>query len=236
LNAIFNAKHRQKSAKKKLLNGLLAMIRFIFMFYFELLRGGMVLFHCLRCGVCCTRYWIPLSHLDLFRLEFYGDVDVYFAVVLRNIFIYRSSKHYPVIDFKDRKYYLSLRNFHGRCIFLSDSGECLVHGFKPLACRFYPFKYTVMNNDIYIELQENAIRECPGLILDGKPINILTKKQLLSLARQRIMELKLYNEAVLEWNEEFSNKHTSLNKLIEFLLEKAEKHFKILNRKGLWIK
>ena len=196
----------------------------------------MVLFHCLRCGVCCTRYWIPLSHLDLFRLEFYGDVDVYFAAVLRNIFIYRSSKRYPVIEFKDRKYYLSLRNFHGRCIFLSDSGECLVHGFKPLACRFYPFKYTVMNNDIYIELQENAIRECPGLILDGKPINILTKKRLLTLARQRIMELKLYNEAVLEWNEEFSSKHTSLNKLIEFLLEKAEKHFKILNRKGLWIK
>ena len=196
----------------------------------------MVLFHCLQCGVCCTRYWIPLSHLDLFRLEFYGDIDVYFAAVLRNIFIYRSSKRYPIIKFKGHEYYLSLKNFHGRCIFLSNSDKCLVHGFKPLACRFYPFKYTVYNNSIHIEVEESAVRECPGLILNGKPISTLIKKQLLSLARQRIMELKLYSKAVLEWNKEFSSKYNSMNKLIEFLLEKAEKHFKILNRKGLWIK
>jgi len=196
----------------------------------------MVLFHCLRCGVCCTRYWIPLSHLDLFRLEFYGDVDVYFAVVLRNIFIYRSSKHYPVIEFKDRKYYLSLRNFHGRCIFLSDSGECLVHGFKPLACRFYPFKYTVMNNDISIEVEKTAVRKCPGLILDDKPIAGDIWRQLLMLARLRIIELNLYDKTVDEWNKYFSNKYNSLITLIDFLFERARRDFKTLSKNGLWIK
>ena len=54
----------------------------------------MVDFYCTKCGTCCTKYWIPLSHLDLFKLKFYGNINIYSAIVLRNIF--GSSKRHPV--------------------------------------------------------------------------------------------------------------------------------------------
>jgi len=196
----------------------------------------MVDFYCTKCGTCCTKYWIPLSHLDLFRLKFYGNIDIYSAIVLRNIFVCGSSKHYPAIVFDGHMYYLSLKSLHGRCIFLSDSGECLVHGFKPLACRFYPFKYTVMNNDISIEVEKTAVRKCPGLILDDKPIAGDIWRQLLMLARLRIIELNLYDKTVDEWNKYFSNKYNSLITLIDFLFERARRDFKTLSKNGLWIK
>jgi len=196
----------------------------------------MVDFYCTKCGTCCTKYWIPLSHLDLFRLKFYGSIDIYSAIVLRNIFVCGSSKHYPAIVFDGHMYYLSLKSLHGRCIFLSDSGECLVHGFKPLACRFYPFKYTVMNNDISIEVEKTAVRKCPGLILDDKPIAGDIWRQLLMLARLRIIELNLYDKTVDEWNKYFSNKYNSLITLIDFLFERARRDFKTLSKNGLWIK
>ena len=196
----------------------------------------MVDFYCTKCGTCCTKYWIPLSHLDLFRLKFYGSIDIYSAIVLRNIFVCGSSKHYPAIVFDGHMYYLSLKSLHGRCIFLSDSGECLVHGFKPLACRFYPFKYTVMNNDISIEVEKTAVRKCPGLILDDKPIAGDIWRQLLMLARLRIIELNLYDKTVDEWNKYFSNKYNSLITLIDFLFERARRDFKTLSKNSLWIK
>ena len=196
----------------------------------------MVDFYCTKCGTCCTKYWIPLSHLDLFRLKFYGSIDIYSAIVLRNIFVCGSSKHYPAIVFDGHMYYLSLKSLHGRCIFLSDNGECLVHGFKPLACRFYPFKYTVMNNDISIEVEKTAVRKCPGLILDDKPIAGDIWRQLLMLARLRIIELNLYDKTVDEWNKYFSNKYNSLITLIDFLFERARRDFKTLSKNGLWIK
>jgi len=196
----------------------------------------MVDFYCTKCGTCCTKYWIPLSHLDLFRLKFYGSIDIYSAIVLRNIFVCGSSKHYPAIVFDGHMYYLSLKSLHGRCIFLSDNCECLVHGFKPLACRFYPFKYTVMNNDISIEVEKTAVRKCPGLILDDKPIAGDIWRQLLMLARLRIIELNLYDKTVDEWNKYFSNKYNSLITLIDFLFERARRDFKTLSKNSLWIK
>jgi len=196
----------------------------------------MVDFYCTKCGTCCTKYWIPLSHLDLFRLKFYGSIDIYSAIVLRNIFVCGSSKHYPAIVFDGHMYYLSLKSLHGRCIFLSDNGECLVHDFKPLACRFYPFKYTVMNNDISIEVEKTAVGKCPGLILDDKPIAGDIWRQLLMLARLRIIELNLYDKTVDEWNKYFSNKYNSLITLIDFLFERARRDFKTLSKNGLWIK
>ena len=199
----------------------------------------MVKFRCLRRGICCRKYWIPITHLDMFRLEYYGGIEVYEVVRLRDVTIYRTSKKYPQIIYKGKKYYLSLRDrpdYYG-CIFLSDEGTCKVHEFKPLVCRFYPFVYTVHSDGrITIDVNENAIKECPGLILDGEPIDKEIEEQLIRLARIRIKELELYEEAVNEWNEEYSSANKSLSYLIDFLMDKAREHYKLLKKKGLWIK
>jgi len=133
-------------------------------------------------------------------------------------------------------YYLSLNIVNDRCIFLSNNGDCRVHGFKPLGCRFFPFKYIVKDNDISIEIEETAIEKCPGLILDDKPIAGDIWRELLILARQRIIELNLYEKVADEWNKYFSSKYSSMRILIDFLLERARRDFEVLNRDGLWIK
>ncbi len=200
----------------------------------------MVRFRCLKKGICCKKYWIPVTHLDLYRLHVYGGIEnIEFFIELREADLYSvgTSRFISTIIFRSREYYLSLASLEdGACVFLTPEGLCSVQQYKPLVCRFYPFVYVVKSeNEVEIEVNENAIGECPGLILDGKPIPEEIAEPLKRLAIARIRELRMYEEAVREWNDIYGSIDTDLHHLVSFLLEKARIHAEKLRSLGLWI-
>jgi len=198
----------------------------------------MVSFKCKMCGYCCTRYWIPITHLDMLRLVIYGNVEVSNAIELKNAKIYHSKK-FPKIKLRRGEYYLALREKKGSssCIFLTDDGRCSVHEYKPLTCRFYPFVYIVQKDGtIKISINEKAINECPGIILDNKPVDRDIVNSLTRLARVRLIELDLYRNLVNEWNSELNGPFSRARDFIEYALDMAKRHKKNLEEKGMWIK
>lgn len=184
------------------------------------------------------KYWIPVTHLDLFRLEAYGEINAIDVVRLVNSNIFRAQRKIPRIKFRDQEYYLALRSkSNSACILLTKDGKCSVHSFKPLVCRFYPFIYSIRRDGtIRIKVNEDAIKECPGLILDGKPIERELEFKLIRLAKARIRELKLFSEAIKKWNWELYSRNSKVEDLLEFLLSEAKKHYVILRIEGLWVK
>ncbi|MEM1645200.1 MAG: YkgJ family cysteine cluster protein [Ignisphaera sp.] len=198
----------------------------------------MVKFRCLCDGQCCKRYWIPVTHLDLLRLQIYGNIKVD-----ENIVELKDSEQYeldiyPPIKINNKEYYLGLAlKEDGSCIFLRSDGKCAVHEFKPLVCRFYPFVYWFKENgEIDIDLNEKAIGECLGLILDGEPIDRSIVESLKRIARIRREELKLWSDIINEWNKYYGNESRNLKLFLKFAFEKAEIHRKELIKRGLWIK
>jgi Fe-S-cluster containining protein len=200
---------------------------------------AMVMFQCLLKGYCCKKYWIPVTHLDLLRVELYTN----FRVSSRMINLYEVSLYedlsYPYVTFSGEKYFLALSSKEdGSCIFLLTNGRCSIHPYKPLVCRFYPFVYIEKGNEIEIELNDNAIGECPGVILDGKPIPEDVKKDLARLARARLLELKMWNDVAMQWNESpYSKKDfESVSPIfIDFILRLAKEDLKKLMEMRLWI-
>lgn len=73
---------------------------------------------CIRCGVCCNTFWVPLDYSEAYWL----------------------SRRYPgsVIIRRGRPY---IRRINGKCYFLDDfrwPATCTIHLEKPLACRMFP--------------------------------------------------------------------------------------------------
>lgn len=193
----------------------------------------MVRFQCILCGECCEWYWIPLTHLDMLRLKIYGKYILRKIVDLKDI-SEANRKDEFIIEVEDDKYYLSLSRNENLCIFLKD-GKCLVHRFKPLVCRFYPFIYVVEKyGDIRIEVNDEAIGKCPGLKIDSKIIPKDIKFQLKRLAKIRILELEFWKKTIKSWNETMGRKH-DLNDFIEFSINKAQMDMKELLKWNLWV-
>lgn len=199
----------------------------------------MVVFHCLLKGYCCKKYWIPVTHLDLLRLKMYANVDIKPDIIS----LYESSLYddltYPRVRFENEEYFLALNsNEDGTCIFLLKDGRCKVHPYKPLVCRFYPFVYVEKGEHIDIEVNENALGECPGLIDDKKPIPDSIKRELTKLAQARILELRMWGEAAEKWNNsEYSKRKFGevAEIFLGFIMRIAEEDRKKLVEKNLWI-
>jgi len=193
----------------------------------------MVYFKCRLDGSCCKRFWIPITHLDLWRLYYYGnyyDLEVYVRLIESSD---PSSDPKPVL-FNGEYKHLSLAESDDGCIFL-ESGMCKVHPYKPLVCRFYPFVYIVRESgEIDIEVNDKAIGVCPGLILDDKPIDPVIVEYLKRVAKARVLELKLWSKVAEEWSKEHGYS-SSLSKLVDYVLVKAREDFKELFSKKLWI-
>ncbi|MEM0026523.1 MAG: YkgJ family cysteine cluster protein [Ignisphaera sp.] len=197
------------------------------------------MFRCVLKGYCCKKYWIPVTHLDLLRLHIYSKVEIKPNVIN----LYESSLYddltYPRVMFKNESYFLALNSKDdGSCIFLSKEGKCRVHPYKPLVCRFYPFVYIEKEDHIDIDINENALGECPGLIIDKKPIQDPVKRDLARLAQARILELKMWNDVAEKWNSsQYSKKEFDdvAEKFLEFVIRYAEEDRKKLVEKGLWI-
>lgn len=193
----------------------------------------MVEFNCILCGKCCEWYWIPLTHLDMFRLKMYGGYQLRKIVDLKDV-QNKELKDEFIVEIEDGEYYISLHREENMCIFLED-GKCLVHKFKPLVCRFYPFLYVVKRNgEVRIEINNEAIGKCPGLKLNSKIIPRNIEKNLIKLAKIRMLELSLWRETIKSWND-YMGKKGCLNDFIDFSINRAEKDFKELYKYNMWI-
>ncbi|MEM3679506.1 MAG: YkgJ family cysteine cluster protein [Candidatus Bathyarchaeia archaeon] len=194
----------------------------------------MVKFKCTLCGVCCGQYWVPVTHLDVWRILHYGGYDTQGFLMLYRADSYKSS--FPKVSLWDGEGYLGLKRFpDGFCVF-NKNKICIVHQFKPLTCRFYPFIYVTSNGRVTsIEVNKSAVKVCPGLIYDNDYIDPETYNSLVRLAEIRMTERSLYAEAVREWSSEYRGRGF-FKKLLDFLIEKAEDDANILMRRGLWIK
>ncbi len=194
----------------------------------------MVKFKCTLCGVCCSQYWVPVTHLDVWRIVNYGCYDARDFLVLYKSSSYKST--FPKVLLWEDEGYLGLRRFtDGFCVF-NRSKICTVHQFKPLTCRFYPFIYVTSNGRITgIEVNKNAIKVCPGLVYDNDSIDVGTRNSLIQLAEIRIVERNLYAKAVKEWSSEYRGRGL-FKEFVDFLIEKAEVDAKMLVHRGLWIK
>jgi Fe-S-cluster containining protein len=121
------------------------------------------------------------------------------------------------------------------CVFL-EGGRCRVHSFKPLVCRFYPFVYVVRGDgEVDIEVNERAVGECPGLVLDDRPIDPEIADYLRRVARARIAELKLWSEVAEEWSKDYG-RDSDLDELLNYLLRRARRDFVELSQRGMWIR
>jgi Fe-S-cluster containining protein len=194
----------------------------------------MVVFQCRLEGSCCKKYWVPVTHLDLWRLYYYGgigDLENYVRLVESSD---PSSDPKPVL-FNGEYKHLALAERGDSCVFL-ENGKCRVHSYKPLACRFYPFVYYVNEDgDVEIDVNEKAIEECPGLVVDNKPVDPALAEYLKKTARVRILELKLWSRVAEEWSRLHGNS-SSLSKLVDHVLTRAREDYKELLSRGLWIK
>ena len=198
--------------------------KFFFIYYFD-----MVSFQCKNDGNCCKKYWVPLTHLDIFRLHIYGKINDLINYIELHEYNEENSRWKSIIA-NNTSYYLSLK-YDGKCIFLTNDGKCKVHLFKPFACRFYPFEYEVCGNKILIDVNEQAKKECPGLILDNSEIDKEVQEKLKKLARIRLKEIELWNKAISEWNKD----KIDLEELIKFLMRKAKEDYQYLLSKKLWV-
>lgn len=193
----------------------------------------MVEFNCILCGKCCEWYWIPLTHLDMFRLKFYGGYTLKKILDLKDI-QRNDLKNEYVVKIEDGEYYIALRREEDACIFL-DEGKCSVHKFKPLVCRFYPFLYVIKDDGgIVIEVNDEAIGKCPGLKLDSEIIPKDIERSLKKLAKIRLLELNLWRETIKSWNETMGAKGC-LSEFINYSINRAERDMRELCKWNLWI-
>jgi Fe-S-cluster containining protein len=187
-------------------------------------------------GDCCRKYWIPIIHTDLYRLHVYGRIDVHRLAECIDLYSCDDEdRRFKPLRLGSKCTYLALKSNDDECIFLSRDGKCLVHSFKPLVCRFYPFLYVVKEDgDVDIELNEKAIEECKGLEVDDPRIPLEVKEALRTLAKARLREIELWNEAVDEI-EKANGELQDIESLIRRLLRRAEADKEGLCKEGLWI-
>ena len=194
----------------------------------------MVRFKCTLCGVCCSKYWVPVTHLDIWRIMHYGGYKPRYFLRLYPAAGYKSTM--PKVRLKEGEGYIGLRRYvNGLCVFNVDR-LCLIHRFKPLTCRFYPFLYVTSGGKVLrVEVNKDAIGVCPGLMLDGKPIDDETYNRIMRLAEVRVFEKRLYADAVDKWFSETGGKY-GFEEFIDFMIERAKKDMAMLVYKNLWIK
>jgi len=139
-------------------------------------------YECVMCGECCHNRAVPLTKIDIDRLEHHLGEEVDFSEYLVN-------KGYFV---------LSRRIWDNGCVLLRDN-KCSVHAIKPLVCRLFPFAvypapedpddtenaYTLADGTVVYLYVDIA---CPGVHIDEI---VSPPSWLLSLVQRIRLEMAL---------------------------------------------
>jgi Fe-S-cluster containining protein len=146
-----------------------------------------------------------LSSKDLLRaVDFYIlRKDEQVPIGLRNV---------PSILTERGMAYIALKKIdEGSCIFLKDD-LCMIHTYRPAACRAFPFVFEMDNDGIAWGL--SALKDiCPGLG-NGSEVKA---REIEELGFSVIEDLEIYKEFAEEWNQN-QEQPTALS-LLEMILQ-----------------
>ena len=149
---------------------------------------------CRGCEVsCCSRYYIPLSIVDVFIISMHGWKDFYFIEQ-------RDGECNGCFRVKGKYYTLKMKKrIQGGCVFLKEGGEyaCGIHEYKPSVCAAYPFT----REDGKIVMMEN--RECPK----GRTPTEKDMMEAESALDDYEYEWGLHNRIVNKWNNSLLSKY-----------------------------
>ncbi|MFP3251865.1 MAG: YkgJ family cysteine cluster protein [Thermoproteus sp.] len=184
--------------------------------------GPRIRFRCLLCGECCRLYWVPVTHVDLWRIaEGTGLKPRDFAAPIPKDAV--GEWGVPSILLSDgRRHYVVLKKrLDGLCIFnkLSDGRFiCSIYDRRPSSCRFYPFVY-IPGDVVRLELAKDAERFCPGI---GRgPVRDLSAEA--EAAAVREAEMDSYREVADRWNRLVASSKVggTFDEFLEFALAAA---------------
>lgn len=112
-----------------------------------------IIHKCSGCGNCCKTNKIALITVDIEMINKCLKNHHSLSKFYNNFFIRVDPepdspsrfcmKKIPIEE-KDYLYYDDMI-FRDKCLFLSKSNKCLIHNFKPLLCRLYPFRAFPIN-------------------------------------------------------------------------------------------
>jgi Fe-S-cluster containining protein len=128
-------------------------------------------FECIKCGACCRHenMIVTLTGRDLVKLS--QNMGLSSKDLLRAVdfYILRKDEQVPIglrnvpsILTERGMAYIALKKIdEGSCIFLKDD-LCMIHTYRPAACRAFPFVFEMDNDGIAWGL--SALKDiCPGL-------------------------------------------------------------------------
>ncbi len=131
-------------------------------------------FECSKCGLCCgdtkekTRHILMLDSEAKEIAQATGRTIAEFSVEV-------ADKQPYIFEIK--------KSQEGKCVFLKDNA-CVIYGFRPLICRFYPFELKFNHDQDRYEF--TATLECPA-INHGRDFSEADFRKLFRLAQERLL-------------------------------------------------
>jgi len=147
---------------------------------------------CLRCGNCCTRFGVCVTHSDAKRIsEATGMKPEEFLDLIPEP--PEREREEPAILIDGEPCLLVLkRQIEDVCFFYNGNG-CEIYKSRPMLCRSYPYKVSGLESRV---LNEMYSRACPGCWHpEGKE-----KKQYLADCKKYRKEVEEYRKLAEEWN------------------------------------
>jgi Fe-S-cluster containining protein len=183
--------------------------------------GNGVFFECIKCGACCRHenILVTVTGRDLAKISMSLGLSSNELLHALDFYILSKNEQPPIgleniprVKTERGMAYIALKKLEeGACIFLKDN-LCMIHSFRPSACRSFPFVFKMDENTIRWGF--SALKNiCPG-IGTGSEVQTI---ELLELGLTVIEDLQIYHEFAEDWNHNQKNPTTS--SLLDAILE-----------------
>lgn len=101
-----------------------------------------VQFSCNFSTDCCTNLNIPITDMDIERIEQHGyKLDQIIEEAVPQI-------RFAEDETAEKNYWIKRKPFTGTCTFL-ENDKCSIHEFKPFSCRIFPFQLRGGKDGVY---------------------------------------------------------------------------------------
>lgn len=153
-------------------------------------------FRCHRCGACCRSLRVPLTHLDLARLEraVAGTSDSLVAW-LAPAEVEPGVERADFVELGPGPRLMVLAQRAGACTLLGADDQCTAYAARPYDCRLYPL---VLESEPRSAGWRIEMLKLEGCGTERGPEGKL--EELEALSRARASELEAYRELVARWN------------------------------------
>ncbi|NHI92677.1 MAG: hypothetical protein EAX96_09245 [Candidatus Lokiarchaeota archaeon] len=112
-------------------------------------------FKCQQCGECCSKYCIPITHTDLYRILRHLGKEINIENISEIVEFIEPDDE--VLDTYDDVPKILLSNYANDNLVMVIQGEdycqffdgvgCSIYPVRPLVCRFFPFTYEFVDDD-----------------------------------------------------------------------------------------